>query len=99
MSLTDDARRALLEFIKLIQGGSGEAKRVRTRYKGTTGPMHPMLSEALETLRENFFELCLQDQECFKDKKGWEKLLELLPQDDGKSLSYSRLVVSIAYGC
>ncbi|KAF8330760.1 prim-pol domain-containing protein [Cantharellus anzutake] len=94
MSLTDDARRSLLEFVKLIQGGSGEAKRVRTRYKGNTGPMHPMLFEALGTLQEGFSDLCLEDQDCFKDRKGWEKLLDLLPHDDELTKDLRRIHAS-----
>lgn len=38
-----------------------------------------MLGGALEALSESFASVVLDDQECFKTKDGWEKLLELLP--------------------
>lgn len=48
--------------------------------------------DALELLKGDFVKLCLIDQDCYKTERGWEALLQLLPQDRGRSAySYLRL--------
>ena len=83
LALSDESRRALVEYLELVKGGAGSAKRVTTRFKNGLGAMHPMLSEALGTLQGGFSDLVLEDQDCFRSTEGWNKLLALLPQDDG----------------
>lgn len=88
MSLSDEARKALVGYLELVKGGSGVDKRVTTRFGKSTAPIHPMLGEALDRLRDQFAELILEDQECFSKREGWEKLLKLLPPDEqGKRFS------------
>ena len=82
MALSDESRKALVQYLELVKGGVGIDKRVNTRFGKSTAPMHPMLSEALDSLRDRFADLILEDQDCFKDKEGWEKLLKLLPADE-----------------
>lgn len=85
MALSDEARVALVNYLVLIQGGTGTEKRVTTRYGKSVGPAHPMVSEALGVLQESFSELVLEDQDCFKSPEGWAKLLALLPEGEGQS--------------
>lgn len=82
MALTDESRKALVSYLELVKGGTGVDKRVTTRYGRSTAPIHPMLGEALDRLTERFTDLILEDQDCFKTKEGWEKLLKLLPTDE-----------------
>ena len=35
--------------------------------------------DALDYLKQVFTELILDDQECFREEKGWEELLQLIP--------------------
>jgi DNA primase small subunit len=87
MALSDESRKALVQYLELVKGGVGIDKRVTTRFGKSTAPMHPMLSEALSSLSDRFAELILDDQDCFKTREGWEKLLKLLPADEeGESI-------------
>ena len=36
-------------------------------------------SDALKPLSERFTDIILTDQDCFKEREGWEELLKLLP--------------------
>jgi DNA primase small subunit len=62
----------------VIKGGKEMQKKVNVRTGSRS--LHPMLSEAVESLSDKFAEIVLDDQECFRDKKGWEALLALLPE-------------------
>jgi DNA primase small subunit len=82
MALSDESRKALVQYLELVKGGIGIDKRVSTRFGKSTAPMHPMLGDALDSLSERFANLILEDQDCFKSREGWEKLLKLLPADE-----------------
>jgi DNA primase small subunit len=88
MALVDDARRTIVSYLELIKGGEGLDKRVNTRFGNYTGPMHPMLQEALEQVSERFADLVLEDQECFDTRERWEKLIALLPSDEQGGCSF-----------
>lgn len=68
-------------------------KKVNVRMSTKTGPglLHPMISEAVAILSEKFAEVILDDQECFQDEKGWQRLLKLLPDGGSSSLSVRRV--------
>ncbi|KDQ06575.1 hypothetical protein BOTBODRAFT_70886 [Botryobasidium botryosum FD-172 SS1] len=82
LALSDDSRRAIVHYIEVIKGGKEMTKKVNVRLvhrNGSVGGLHPMLADSLSYLRTVFGELILKDQDCFEENKGWETLLELLP--------------------
>lgn len=91
MALTDESRKALVQYLELIKGGVDTDKRVSTRYGKSTAPLHPMLGEALQTLSDKFADLILEDQDCFSKPAGWAKLLALLPSDEQGTCGDSEL--------
>ncbi|KAL4244430.1 DNA primase small subunit [Abortiporus biennis] len=77
MELTDEQRRALVNWMTVIQGGSQMHKKVNVRLG--TRPLPPSIQTALEPLAETFSELILADQNCFESEEGWKSLLHLVP--------------------
>ncbi|TYJ57885.1 hypothetical protein B9479_001495 [Cryptococcus floricola] len=85
LDLNDDQRRNLVNFLEVIKGGSQQSKKVSVRGKDGNDAPHPYLQETIATLSQLFPRLILYEQDCFREEKGWELLLELLPGDRGKS--------------
>lgn len=89
LDLTDDQRRALMGWLEVVKGGKDASKKVNVRFKN--GELHPALAGAVRVLnpkegdpatRWNFDGLILYDQDCFKEREGWEELLKLLAHPD-----------------
>ncbi|KAI0045024.1 prim-pol domain-containing protein [Auriscalpium vulgare] len=81
MELTDDQRRAMVNFLTVVQGGKEMHKKVNVRI-GKDPVLPPSVKAALEPLVEIFSNLILADQDCFKSDDGWEELLTLIPDKD-----------------
>ncbi|ODN78478.1 hypothetical protein L202_04112 [Cryptococcus amylolentus CBS 6039] len=81
LDLNDDQRRNLVNFLEVIKGGSQQSKKVSVRGKDGNDAPHPYLQETIITLSQLFPRLILYEQDCFREEKGWELLLELLPGD------------------
>lgn len=81
LDLNDDQRKALVTFLEVIKGSKEQTKKVNVRGPKNDGDLHPVLDEALETLKKDFVTLILEDQDCFRSERGWETLLALLPSD------------------
>ncbi|EIN08316.1 prim-pol domain-containing protein [Punctularia strigosozonata HHB-11173 SS5] len=77
IELTDDQRKAVVNWLTVITGSSQQHKKVNVRLGSK--PLPPSLQQALPTLAETFSELILEDQDCFGSTQGWEALLMLVP--------------------
>ncbi|KLO19383.1 prim-pol domain-containing protein [Schizopora paradoxa] len=80
MGLTDEQRKSVLGWLEVIKGGKDMTKKVNVRFAG--GPLHPSLSNAVESLRGTFPKLILDDQKCFDSKEQTDTLLDLLGDKD-----------------
>ncbi|KAK0459156.1 prim-pol domain-containing protein [Desarmillaria tabescens] len=80
MELTDEERRAMVNWLTVVQGGKEPGKKVNVRIGSRALP--PSLQECLQDLAEVFTDLILQDQDCFATEEGYEALLKLLPVPD-----------------
>ncbi|KAE9408572.1 prim-pol domain-containing protein [Gymnopus androsaceus JB14] len=75
--LTDNQRKAMVEYLTVIKNGKEPGKRVNSRVGSRDLP--PTLKDAIEAVREPFDDLILQDQDCFGSQEGFETLLSLIP--------------------
>ncbi|KAJ3749220.1 prim-pol domain-containing protein [Lentinula detonsa] len=75
--LTDDQRKAMVEYLTVIRHGKEPGKRVNVRFGMKDLP--PTLKDACQTINQTFDELILQDQDCFGTQEGYETLLSLVP--------------------
>ncbi|KAG9103821.1 hypothetical protein FRC06_007799 [Ceratobasidium sp. 370] len=86
MDLTDDQRRAIVQYIEVVKGGKEQIKKVNVRLPASglfgPGPLHPALDRALKILSARFGELILDEQDVFLKTEGWKELLELIPNQD-----------------
>ncbi|KAG5646812.1 hypothetical protein DXG03_002189 [Asterophora parasitica] len=80
MGLTDDQRKALVNWMTVIHGGSESSKRLNVRLNGRHLP--PSLQTAVEHLATIFSELVLSDQDVFASQEGYEALLEQIPDSE-----------------
>lgn len=100
-NLTDECRRSLVGWLEIIKGSGKSLKKVNA---GSINPthgrtLHPSLKRALGDdeksgpLKDAFVEVILKDQNCFRERKHWETLLDLLPtnQSNGDLEIISRL--------
>ncbi|KAK1225252.1 p48 polypeptide of DNA primase [Marasmius sp. AFHP31] len=83
LDLTDEQRRAVVNWLTVIQSGK-DAGKVNARHG--TKPLPPSLQFALGELATVFTELILTDQDCFGSEAGSEALLQLIP--DSKAVEY-----------
>ncbi|KIK68885.1 hypothetical protein GYMLUDRAFT_34880 [Collybiopsis luxurians FD-317 M1] len=84
--LTDDQRKAMVEYLTVIKNGKEPGKRVNSRFG--TKDLPPTLKDAIQVIKEPFDALILQEQDCFRSQKGYETLLSLIP--DAKLVSRLR---------
>ncbi|KAF7795624.1 hypothetical protein EIP86_006789 [Pleurotus ostreatoroseus] len=77
MELSDDERRALVNWLTVIQGGKEMHKKVNVRLGSR--PLPPSIKMTINSLADTFTELILADQDCFRSESGWEELLKLVP--------------------
>ena len=55
--LGQSARSAVAEYLQILSGGEGKAKKITL-----WNPAHPSIEKALEIVRKHFRRLCLEDQ-------------------------------------
>ncbi|CAE6426328.1 unnamed protein product [Rhizoctonia solani] len=83
MDLTDDERRAIVQYIEVVKGGKDQVKKVSIRPPASgnfaPGPIHPALQKSLAILLNDFGDLILSDQDVFAKPDSWQELLQLLP--------------------
>ncbi|KAH8920133.1 prim-pol domain-containing protein, partial [Atractiella rhizophila] len=74
MALSDDARRALVNYIDIIKGGQHQDKKVNL-----SRPLHPSLQSSFDSLKSSFTSIILTDQDTFSNPAKAELLLRLIP--------------------
>ncbi|KAJ4468326.1 prim-pol domain-containing protein [Lentinula aciculospora] len=93
--LTDDQRKAMVEYLTVIKNGKEPGKRVNVRFGMKDLPptlkyfcryfchcyyeAHVSPRDACQAINKTFDELILQDQDCFGSQEGYETLLSLIP--------------------
>ncbi|KAH8083529.1 hypothetical protein HD553DRAFT_296901 [Filobasidium floriforme] len=90
LSLTDDQRRSLVQFLEVVKGGKEVAKKVNVRNGNDIGPLNANIEHALDTIKADFVRIALMDQNCFAEEKGTETLLTLLSVDRDTADSWRR---------
>lgn len=80
MDLTDDQRKALVEWISIRFGGEMGSKKLKIR-NGPGKILPPSLQDAFNVLEPVFDTLVLLDQDCFRSEQGYKALLQLIPDD------------------
>ncbi|KAJ7600693.1 hypothetical protein C8J56DRAFT_14989 [Mycena floridula] len=77
MDLTDDQRRAMVNWLTVIPPGKEQGKKLNVRIGSRA--LAPSLKEALDYLAVIFTDLILEDQDCFGSEEGYETLIQLIP--------------------
>jgi len=73
-TLDDPIRKSLATYLEVVKGGGQSGKRVNV-----SRPLHPHLQRSLEICKKDFGRLILEDQDPWREQKGYERLLQLLP--------------------
>ncbi len=74
LALSDDQRKAIVNYVELIKGGAKMDKKVDLKR-----PLHPSIARAQGVLRPYFEKVVLQDQNCFVNDEQWDTVLRILP--------------------
>ncbi|KAJ1917180.1 p48 polypeptide of DNA primase [Mycoemilia scoparia] len=77
--LDDAERKAIINYLTLIKGGSQQSKKV---ILNGNEEIHPHISRSLEIAYEHFDEIVLRDQGILDTEEQWSKLLSLIPDED-----------------
>ncbi|PFH52041.1 hypothetical protein AMATHDRAFT_140971 [Amanita thiersii Skay4041] len=78
MELTDEQRRVLVDWMGVVFGSEASGKRLNVR-SGASKMLPPSLRAAVSSLSPIFVSLILMDQDCFRSEKGYEALLQMIP--------------------
>jgi DNA primase small subunit len=70
----DQLRKSLASYLEVIKGGSQGGKRVNL-----VRPLHPHLQRSLDICKRDFGRMILEEQDPWREQKGYERLLQLLP--------------------
>ena len=70
------ARGAVAEYLQLITGGEGKAKKVNVQ--GSFGGVHPSIEAALKIVRKDFEGLCVKDQDILGTDDRCKKVLNMI---------------------
>ncbi|KAF8629140.1 hypothetical protein AX17_005726 [Amanita inopinata Kibby_2008] len=81
VDLTDDQRKAVVEWMTVVHNGKPGIKRLNIR-GGQTKLLPPSLKDASSSLGHVFTALILLDQDCFRSEKGYEALLQMIPDSN-----------------
>jgi len=75
-ALSGPERAALAEYMQVIRGGQNQAKKVVIGEQ-----LHPMVSRSVETCKQYFGTVCLDQQDIFATTEQHTTLLKLIPDD------------------
>jgi DNA primase small subunit len=70
----DHLRKSLASYLEVVKGGSGASKKVHI-----SRPLHPHVQRSLDICKRDFGRMILEEQDPWRDQKGYERLLSLLP--------------------
>ncbi|KAM0746092.1 prim-pol domain-containing protein [Meredithblackwellia eburnea MCA 4105] len=90
LKLTDEQRKAVVGYLEVVKGGGMVDKKVNLNR-----PLHASLGTAYTTLKPEFASTILGDQDCFKDRTQWEKILRMLPDKEQAAQKYEEAVQDI----
>jgi len=76
MRLSDDQRKALVNYINLFKSGGGGPNKYGLKVD-LKSPFHPMVQRAVDTLSERFKKVVLDGQEVFLPEENWRFLLRI----------------------
>ena len=79
--LGTSGRSAVAEYLQVITGGDGKAKKVNLKADG----VHPSIGHALKIIKEEFEDLCIHGQNILGTPKDWQKVLLLIPEEKIRS--------------
>lgn len=68
--LDDSGRRAIVSYLEIVRGGAQSGKKVELRR-----PIHPSILRSLDILKPGFSTGILQEQDPWRRKEGYEKVL------------------------
>jgi len=74
----DHIRKSLASYLEVIKGGAQGGKRVNV-----SRPLHPHLQRSLDICKRDFGRMILEEQDPWREQKGYERLLQLLPDKGG----------------
>ncbi|KAG6852322.1 hypothetical protein H0H87_010298, partial [Tephrocybe sp. NHM501043] len=77
MELTDDQRKAVVDWMTVVQSGKESGKKLNVHFGSRSLP--PPLQMGVDILKEVFSDLILSDQNLFASQEGYELLLEQIP--------------------
>ncbi|ORX71685.1 primase, polypeptide 1, 49kDa [Anaeromyces robustus] len=81
--LSEPARKAIVGYLEVVKGGEQQAKKVNL-----PNLLHPSLRCAYTIVQEYFPKLILEDMDIFSDKKHYNKLLALVPDEEIRNRLY-----------
>ena len=84
----DHIRKSLASYLEVVKGSSHSGKRVNV-----PRPLHPHLQRSLDICKGEFAKLILEYQDPWREQKGYERLLQLLP-DKGLIAAYDSFNIS-----
>ncbi|RKF63173.1 DNA primase small subunit [Erysiphe neolycopersici] len=79
-NLNDQKRKAIAGYLMVIKGGIQSGKRVDLKR-----PLHPHVMRSLNVLKAHFQNDILQDQDPWETDEKFERLLQLIPDQNLKS--------------
>lgn len=66
--LSGQARAAIAEYLQLVSGGDQVTRKVNL--KGENG-VHPSVERAVKIIKDEFQQICLEDQDILGKHKVW----------------------------
>lgn len=70
----DNIRKCLASYLEVVKGGAQGGKRVNI-----TRPLHPHVQRSLDVCKKYFAKSILEEQDPWRERSGYERLLQLLP--------------------
>ena len=77
----DTIRKSLAAYLELVKGSGQAGKRVNV-----SRPLHPHVQRSLDICKMNFASVVLEGQDPWRELKGYEQLLKLLPDKGLRTL-------------
>ncbi|TEB37500.1 prim-pol domain-containing protein [Coprinellus micaceus] len=79
LDLTDAQRKAVVGWMNVVVASGQNEGMKKVNLRAGTKALPPPLQAALDTLLPYFTSIVLEEQDCFGSEKGYEALLEFIP--------------------